>query len=86
MDITAMDLASPDYIKVLWCLAPWVTAYGVARLFRRRELPPGVSGPLPAMRPASSAEPLPDYLRLVLLADEAEKEKGPSGEGPVKSG
>ena len=35
MNLTEMYLSSPDWLKLTWTLAPWITVYGIARIWGR---------------------------------------------------
>ena len=34
MDLTQIYMASPDWLKLVWIVMPWITVYGLARLWR----------------------------------------------------
>lgn len=40
MNLTDMYQSSPDSIKLIWVLAPWVTIYAVARVWVRSKATP----------------------------------------------
>jgi hypothetical protein len=35
MDVTRKSMASPDWLKLVWSLAPWITICRLARIWRR---------------------------------------------------
>lgn len=86
MDITAMYLASPDYVKAIWSIAPWATVVAIAFLAMgrsgRRSPKGSGEGRVVMLEPRGAAVPA----ALTASLDDAEKEKAPHEGEPVKSG
>lgn len=86
MDLTAMYLASPNYVKAIWSIAPFATIVVISHILRRpaREAGRGRAVLQPLLPEGIGHEAV---TALTVLAEPApDKEKGPSEEGPVKSG
>lgn len=87
MDLTAMYLASPDYVKAIWSIAPFATIVVISHILARRparEAGRGRAVFQPLLLEGIGNEPV---TALPLSAEPApDKEKAPHEEGPGKSG
>ena len=85
MDLTAMYLASPDYVNAIWSLAPWVTVMIVVHLLLRRAPDRSATRSVPGTSLLLEARP-GSALPGPTVREQADKEKAPREEGPGKSG
>lgn len=87
MDLTAMYLASPDFVKAIWSVAPFVTIVALAHILARRPRRGGEVRAVPFRPLLLEAEGEPAVVALASGAGPSpDKEKAPREEGPGKSG